>query len=114
MEINFCPAIYITSCLEALGNLKLQSARSYTEYNSRPTAEDMMKQVGKITRNRCGTEMGIINPTTQNLHALTNFTEQTSLTQKPPVGRFGYGQSLLMILFSPLRKKMHFYKIVPQ
>lgn len=47
MEINLFSVIYITTCLEALGNLRLQSARSCTEYNIRPTAEDMMKQVGK-------------------------------------------------------------------
>jgi len=39
------------------------------EYNSRQTAEDLMKQAGKKTRSRCGTEMGV-SLTTRNLHAL--------------------------------------------
>lgn len=70
MEIKFSLDICVTSGQEALGNAKLWSARSYTSYNSRPTAGDMERQVGKNMRHRCGTEKNV-SPKPRNLHALT-------------------------------------------
>lgn len=72
------------------------------EYNSRPRAEDMMKQVGKITDEQIWHRLGV-NPTNRNARAFPTQFDRINWSQKPPADRFGCGYPFFTILFSPLR-----------